>query len=76
MRHGEIQQQHIGLRSLHSIVHFSAITDRSHDRVCGPQELAESVAHERVIVGDEDRWTALHSHLELLKSPVKPPDEE
>jgi len=53
-------------------VHFSAVTDRSHDCVCGPQELADPVAHERVIVGDEDRRTALQSHVDS----VKVPDEE
>jgi hypothetical protein len=35
-------------------MHLSAITHSSDDRVRRPQELAEPVAHERVIVGDED----------------------
>ena len=60
VRHGEVEEQHIGFQALDRIMHFSAIAYRSNDRVRRAQELAEPVAHERVVVGDEDGWASLH----------------
>jgi hypothetical protein len=60
VRHGEVEEQYVGLQTLDRIVHLSAIAYRSDDRVRGAQELAEPVAHERVVVGDENGGTSLH----------------
>jgi hypothetical protein len=60
MRHRQIEQQYIRMRPFDCVVHLATVAYRTNYRVRRAKQLAKPVAHERMIVGDEDGWATLH----------------
>ena len=54
--HAQIQQQNIGVQFPHALQHLAAVPGLSHDVeiILKKEQLLESIAHDGMIVGDED----------------------